>query len=200
MNKIGLPEWVVKLAYKFVDVEKNSPVVDERVLEYSFAISKIAKMEPGNLLDIGCVARVNLIPAVACELGWKVWGIDIRDYNYEHPNFLFLKGDILELPLPLSSFNLVTCISTLEHLGVKGRYGITDSKLSADQETITKIKFLLKPKGRLVLTVPCGEEFKENSLGRVYPKNYLEKGLRWGFMRISESSIVGNLAMLELSK
>ena len=197
MDRVGLPEWLVKLAYKFVDVEKNSPTVDERVLEYSFAISKIAQMKPGNLLDVGCVARMNLIPAVACELGWKVQGIDIRNYNFEHPNFTFMKGSILGPLLRKDTFDVITCISTLEHIGIKGRYGEKCIPWG-DRSTFNRVRELLQDKGAFLVTLPFGKEYQVTSLNRIYDRDNLDwlcKG--W---KVVDEKYVGNLAMLELQK
>ena len=198
MNKIGLPDWAVKLAYKFLDVEKYSPTVDERVLEYSFAICKLVKIKPGNLLDVGCVARVNLIPAVACELGWKVWGIDIRDYNYKHPNFTFVKGSILDNKFPLKFFEAVTTISTIEHIGIKGRYGLTKSLNLGDLDALSKVRDILKKEGKLILTVPFSNTYKVGTLGRTYDMEHLDNLCRrW---KVLDKRVINSLAMLELQK
>ena len=198
MGKIGLPEWAVRLVYKFVDAEKYSPTVDERVLEYSFAIGKLVKLDPGNLLDIGCVARMNLIPAVACELGWKVWGIDVRDYNFKHPNFTFVKGGILDNKFPLNTFNAVTAISTIEHIGTKGRYGLTKAVPEGDLSTFSRVRDVLKEGGKLIVTVPVNSSYKQGALGRTYDEKHLAQlYVKW---KILDKRITGKLAMLELQK
>ena len=198
MNRIGLPKWGVDLAYKFIDVEKNSPIVDERTLEYAFILAKIAKLEPGKLLDIGCTARVNLVPAFACNLHWKVTGLDIRDYNFDHDNFIFLKEDLLECSLPSNSFDLITAVSSIEHIGIKNRYGITKSIQSGDAIAIRNIRNLLKAGGRFLLTIPFGLENKTSNLGRVYTRSALFNLIReW---KIKEFTAINKVAMLELEK
>ena len=198
MSRIGLPEWAVRLAYKFLDVEKHSPTVDERVLEYSYAIVKLSKLEPGNLLDVGCVARMNLIPVVACELGWKVWGIDIRPYYYTHPNFTFVKGSILSSKFPVKFFDAITAISTIEHIGIRGRYGLSENVVVGDLDTFNQVRGVLKKGGRFILTVPFGGAYRVNTLGRTYDWSRLEELCkRW---KTIDKRIVGNLAMLELEK
>ena len=198
MDKMGLPRWVVRLAYRLVDVEKYSPTTDERVLEYSFAIGKLSRMEPGNLLDVGCVARMNLVPAVACELGWKVWGIDIRNYNFSHPNFTFTKGNILDNLFPLKFFDAITAISTIEHIGIKGRYGLSENIVMGDMSTFNEIRDILKKEGKLIATVPFGNTYKISTLGRTYD----EEHLKWFCRRwtVLEKRVGSNLAMLELEK
>ena len=123
--KLKLAPWVLRLAYKLIDVESlgESSVLDGRTIEYGFALSHLVKLPVGTLLDVGCTARVNPVVSTMCELGWKVEGIDLRDYNYKHPNFTFLKVDINHLSA-VGQFDVVTAISTLEHIGIGGRYGI----------------------------------------------------------------------------
>jgi len=177
MIKIGLPNWVLDLAYKFVDVEKNSPTVDERTYEYAFAASKLLGLPVGTkLLDVGCVARTNFIPALACELGFDVWGIDIRPYWFEHPNFTFIQGDITEEKKGPGFFDIVTAISTLEHIGIKGRYGIAQQNLGRDRLAIKAIYQLLREEGSLVLTVPfhVSNDNKVSSLGKIYGAKTLQ--------------------------
>jgi len=196
--KIGIPESLIKLAYRFVDVEKYSLTLDERTLEYSFAISKLCKLTPGNLLDIGCSARVNLIPSTFCELGWKVWGIDLRDYNFRHNNFTFIKDSILSYPFPTESFDAITAVSTIEHIGVKGRYGIKERVTWADKSTFNMVRRLLKPSGKFILTVPYGDVYKETPLNKVYDmENLLWLCRNWN---IKELRTTETLALVELVK
>ncbi|KKN23699.1 hypothetical protein LCGC14_0902240 [marine sediment metagenome] len=181
MKKIGLPNWVLDLAYKFVDVEKNSPTVDERTYEYAFAASKLLGLPVGTkLLDVGCVARTNFIPALACELDFDVWGIDIRPYWFEHPNFTFIQGDITDPRLVPHNMDIVTAISTIEHIGIKGRYGVTKKRLGSDWTAIRSIYGILRQGGSLVLTVPTHlrHEDKISSLGKTYGTRTINSMLR----------------------
>lgn len=180
MKKIGLPSWLLGLAYRFVDIEASSPIIEGRTIEYGFALSKLVKLKPGNLLDIGCVARMNPIPSAFCELGWKVHGIDVRDCKYAHPDFSFHKGDITNTPYPDDFFNAITCISTLEHIGIKGRYGVTVEINLADMLAAREMTRILKDNGTLIVTVPFNYKGGLSSTERIYNNSRLEwifKGL-----------------------
>lgn len=159
--KIKLSPWVLKLAYNLIDVESlgESSVFEQRTLEYGYAISKLCNLTPSKLLDVGCTARINPIPSTFCELGWRVVGLDIRDYTYTNENFTLIKDSILTNTLTLNNYDAITCISTLEHLGLK-RYGGKEVK-EADRRAIESISKLLRTNGSLILTVP----YTERSIG-----------------------------------
>ena len=176
--KLKLAPWVLKLAYKVVDVESlgESSVYEGRTLEYGFAISKLAKLTPGKLLDIGCTARINPIPSTFCNLGWEVTGLDIRDYNYAHKNFIFKRESLFEQPTQANlAYDAITCISTLEHLGLR-RYGNELLNRLGDLEALAIISKILKPEGKLILTVPYTKgSIKITNLERIYGSEEIEK-------------------------
>jgi len=77
-----------------------------------------------------------------------------------------VQGDILEMPFEDAFFDAVTCISTLEHLGL-GFYKDPRSDCSADERALREIRRVLKPGGRLVLSVPYGVPH-QNEHQRIY--------------------------------
>ncbi|MBU1173346.1 MAG: class I SAM-dependent methyltransferase [Proteobacteria bacterium] len=196
--KLKLTPGILKLAYKFIDVESlgESSVLDGRTTEYGFALSKLVRLPVGKLLDIGCVTRVNPIVSTMCELGWKVYGMDIRDYRYTHPNFKFVKGDITQKILEDNFFNAITAISTLEHIGVGGRYGIRGEDGLAPTRAMANIKRLLKPGGTLVITLPYRKSPEESTMGRTYTPSMINKLLR--YWNMSNIDIQNGLILLDL--
>lgn len=160
MLKLPLPENLVRFAYKFIDLEASSATaeIDMRTHEYGFVMSRLAILSQakpkGALIDIGCTARVNPIPAFMCDLGWWVIGLDIREYQYQHPLFVYMKTDIVTMPIADIQADAIVLLSTLEHLGMAGRYGIKDNLNPADKMAIDNCYSLLKPDGVLLLTVP----------------------------------------------
>jgi len=166
--RIKLAPWMLKLAYKIVDIESlgEASVFEGRTLEYGYTISKLAKLTPGLLLDIGCTARINPIPSTFCGLGWKVIGLDTRDYNFAHSNFTFKKESIIDQERT-PTYDAITCVSTLEHIGLK-RYGLKEDAMG-DITAFDRIENLLKPGGILILTVPYTKgKMYSTSLERVY--------------------------------
>jgi 2-polyprenyl-3-methyl-5-hydroxy-6-metoxy-1,4-benzoquinol methylase len=87
LAKLKLSSRLVRLAYTLVDVEASGTAAapSPRIVEYAFVIQKLASLTPGRVLDVGCAARVNYLPAALASLGWQVTGIDIRPFEFEYP-------------------------------------------------------------------------------------------------------------------
>jgi len=57
--------------------------------------------------------------------------------------------DILKVDLPAKHFDLVINWSTVEHVGLAGRYGVTKSRPDGDLEAMARLRDLMKPGGGL---------------------------------------------------
>jgi len=121
----------------------------DRYIEYPFVLKNIPK-PPCRILDVGCTG--SMFPLLLKALDYDVMGVDIRKYPMKE--FPFHKYDICGSQLPNSYFNIVTAISTIEHIGLTGRYGV---KGGSDVRAMEEIHRILKPNGKLVMTVPYGE-------------------------------------------
>lgn len=126
--------------------------VDERFIEYPFVYSAIGLDAKVRILDVGCCGS-NLPIALAC-LGHEVYGIDTRDYLLKHPNFSFVQGDTLRCSFRDGSFDIVTAISTIEHIGL-GRWN-DPICTEGDKKAIKEIARILKVGGKAIIAVPFG--------------------------------------------
>ena len=179
--KLKLSPRVIKFAYRFFDVEASAETAppDGRIIEYSFIIQKLAQAPRGKVLDVGCTARLNYLPAAFASLGWQVWGIDLRTFKFRHPNFHFVPGEIWNTDFPDNFFDAVYAVSTIEHLGLSGRYGITKEDAEGDVRAVREIARILRPGGVLLCTVPYGKEARViKYLQRIYNKSSLERLFR----------------------
>lgn len=146
--------------------------LNERIIEIPFAIDALAGMpKTSKVLDLGCMESV--LPLFLAGLGFQVTGFDFRQYPYQVPNFKFLQGSILDLPFEKGFFDAVTCVSTIEHIGI-GFYSDPKDNLSADIKGMLEIKRVLKPGGLLILTVPFGKALM-NKQQRIYDQQGLDK-------------------------
>ena len=154
--RLKLTPKLIRLAYRLVDVEASaeSAVPDERMLEYAYIGEKLATAPAGRALDVGCTARLNSIPAFLTGLGWEVWGIDTREYKFRHPGFHMVVGDIRNTEFPDSFFDVVCAVSTIEHIGFAGRYGVDREDTEGDSHAINEIARVLRPGGTLLCTIP----------------------------------------------
>lgn len=114
----------------------------ERPIEYSFALGRIAAIYPRSVLDVG--TGKTAWPHMLSSCGFQVTAIDNRtDYwknGYWNRHWHVLDDNILNPKLG-RTFDLITCISVLEHI--------------ADHNIAMKnMMNLLNPGGHLILTGP----------------------------------------------
>lgn len=125
--------------------------VNERIVEIPFIFSAIEHdNKPNKILDFGC-AR-SWISLSLASLGHEVYGIDLRDFPFQHQNFIFQKMNILDFEI--RNFDFIISLSTLEHVGL-GAYGEKYDQ-QAFAKVVNKIHWLIKPDGRFILTLPVG--------------------------------------------
>jgi len=74
----------------------------------------------------------------------------------------------MKLALPKEHFDLIINCSTVEHVGLVGRYGVTESRPNGDLEAMARLRELMKPGGVMLLTIPVGQDAVFEPLCRVY--------------------------------
>ena len=152
--------------------------INERILEIPFVATSLGDLPAGSrVIDLGC--SESMMPMILLAMGFKVTGVDCREYPYDMPHFHFDRADILELPYADSSFDAATCISTVEHIGL-GHYNDPLHETGADGKAMEQVRRILKPGGRLIFSVPFGKAF-QGALQRVYDQPRLDailKGFR----------------------
>ena len=134
-------------------LNQKSVELSERVIEYSFALRCLWRTSPRTVLDVG--SGYSPWPALLRYCGCVVTAIDSAEGYWGSPVFnrhFYIINDDITKPNLSGSFDLITCISTLEHIpnhqdAVRGMFG------------------LLKPGGHLVLTFPYNES---RYVGNVY--------------------------------
>jgi SAM-dependent methyltransferase len=107
---------------------------------------------------------------LAARKGWETLALDQQAVSdpYVHSGLKFIQGDILEANLPAGHFDVVINCSTVEHVGLAGRYGATKHRLDGDLEAMVRLKDLLKPGAIMLLTVPVGRDHVYLPLHRIY--------------------------------
>ena len=142
-------------------------LLGDRCIEWSWVASKMP-LGPGQALDFG--PGGSYLGLIAAQRGFNVTAVDLESprWPYLHPHLRFVQGDILKLPLPEEHFDLVVNCSTVEHVGISGRYGVTESCPDGDFEAMARLKELMKPGGVMLLTIPVGRDKVFVPLHRVY--------------------------------
>ncbi len=141
-------------------------------LECEFATEQIARITPGEILDIGSY-RQWLIGVMS---HFHVHTLDVRERASSLSNETILTEDIASYD-GLKKFDLVTSLSSIEHIGL-GRYG--DSvDFDGDKKAIEKIANLLRQDGNFVFSVPMtrGEPCVAYNSHRIYSYEMIKSRL-----------------------
>ena len=125
----------------------------ERTWEYPWVLKTVGSVGGSRLLDVGC-GTVSVLPLWLSGLGYEVWGCDLRPTDREIAEVHFVQDDIVTTKaIPNGEFDIVTCISVIEHVGLR-RYPGEKGK---DVEFLASLERFLAPSGRLLLTLPFGK-------------------------------------------
>ena len=146
-------------------------VFSERILENPLVIRHLPEKK-SVVLDVG--SRYSQVPLEMAALGHKVYTLDIEDYAFKHKNLTFVKEDIRKTTFKDNFFDVVTIISTLEHVGMgETSYGDLEER-NGDITAMNEISRILKPNGIVIITIPFGKA-KFLPFMRVYDKKRLAK-------------------------
>ena len=139
----------------------------DREVEWTFIGSNMP-CGPGEALDFGCAS--GYLSLLAARKGFCVTAIDLMDqiFPWIEPNVRFLQTDALQIAMPRNHFDLIINCSSVEHVGLAGRYGISQGAADGDLQVMQRFLELLKPGGTLLATVPCGRDLVAASWHRVY--------------------------------
>lgn len=143
--------------------EKFGLLFDERVVEYPWILSQIYKKLPSRLLDVGPVLNYDFcvedIKKTLPEMEITMLSITPDARCYYDRSISYLISDIRYSGIRDGHFDCITCISTLEHIGMDNtKYGAKkefrkDDYIVAVQEMLR----ILAPGGSLLITVPFGK-------------------------------------------
>lgn len=152
VNLVRVPLYILnKRVYLHQETSFN-----ERPVEYRFVFDHIARSAPSSVLDVG--TGTTALPALIRNCGISVTALDnVRDYwprGMFNQHWFVIDRDILDPKLD-RAFDLITCISVLEHI-------------KDFEKAVKEMANLLNPEGVLVLSFPyCENTYIEN----VYLRN-----------------------------
>jgi Caenorhabditis protein of unknown function, DUF268 len=129
---------------------------------------------PGTTLDFG--ADVGFLSLAAAQRGHDVVALDRMPsaLEYRHPRVTSVQGDILERPLGGRRFDQIINCSSVEHVGLAGRYGSFDDP-SGDLKAMAIMRDLLSAGGRMIMTIPVGRDLVCEPLHRIYGQERLPR-------------------------
>ncbi len=145
----------------------------DRWVEWSFCMARLAD-GPGTTLDFG--ADIGFLSLAAAQRGHDVVALDREDVRpeYTHPRVEYLHADVLARPLGDRRFDQIVNCSSVEHVGLPGRYGSGDEP-DGDLEAMAVLAAALADDGRHILTVPVGRDGVFPPYHRVYGETRLAR-------------------------
>lgn len=169
-----LAAWVPPALLGALVKESVPNLSGDRDIEWSWVLANMPD-GPGEALDFG--PGTSFLGLTAVQRGFNVTAIDLEPahWYYVHKRLHFIQGDILDVALPSKHFDLVINCSTVEHVGLAGRYGTTENKPDGDLEAMRCIRNLMKPGGIMLLTIPAGQDAIYPPWHRVYGNERLPK-------------------------
>jgi SAM-dependent methyltransferase len=146
----------------------------DRDLEWAWCLAYVPD-SPALVLDFG--AGNGLLSAGAALRGHRVVAVDLEPcaFQFELDNVDYRQGDFNEMEFEPQSFEYILNCSTVEHVGLPGRYSGSREDPDADLRAMTKLAGLLKPTGEMALTIPVGRDAVFSPFHRVYGPERLER-------------------------
>jgi hypothetical protein len=144
----------------------GATLIGDRSIEWSFCLARLAD-GPGTTLDFG--ADVGFLSLAAAQRQHDVVALDRMPaaLEYRHPRVTALQADILDRPLEGRRFDQIVNCSSVEHVGLAGRYGSFEDA-SGDLKAMAIMRDLLDPEGRMIVTIPVGRDLVCAALHRIY--------------------------------
>lgn len=165
--------------------------LDERIIEYPWVLSRLPQGKNIEILDAGSTLNFKEILEFPSLKNKKVTIVNLNpeDECFWQDGVSYVLADIRNLPFKNNYFNYITCISTLEHVGMDNFLYTKNSKYKEKkifdfEKAILEMKRVLKNEGKLFITVPFGkyqnfgqfQQFDSGLVGRILeifqPKNY----------------------------
>jgi len=136
------PQWISKREFESQVFTR----FNERPIEFGFVFRKFQEIYPRKVLDVG--TGTTALPHLMSNCGFLVTAIDnVHDYwpsGMLNRHYHVIDDDITDSRLK-ETFDLITCISVLEHIE------------QADQ-AVQNMFSLLNPNGHLLMTFPYNEK------------------------------------------
>lgn len=178
---------------------------DERVVEYPYFVHWLLQQEQGlDLLDVGFVLNNKLVSNTLLERCGRVWLCNvIREPEIFVCNPVTYLEATLEQACPGGEkFPLVTCLSTIEHIGYdNSQYGsaepgkYTQPALEPLVESLQKLAALLAPGGNLLVSVPFGyrETLVHPGTGKIVSQVFDFAALQQGVARLGQAGVTAEI-------
>ncbi len=162
----------------------------DRDVEWAWIGSRMP-LKPRRVLDLG--PATSSTPLVASYGAEEVVCFDLtpEPTTFDAPNIRYVEGDILKNPIPSPPYDTIVNCSTIEHVGLSGRYGNSDEQ-DGDLRAMKLLREAMAgPDSLMILTIPVGRDGVYPPYHRVYGRERLPR-LMDGFV-LEESAFFAKL-------
>ena len=161
-----------KKIYRKVTGKSTPNLLGDRAIEFAFINSQLP-LKGRNILDFG--SGGSPLSLTAYLKGHKVTAIDLLPFQYKYKiNMQFVQDDILTTnKLKENYFDTIINCSSIEHIGLSGRYGVINNISDGDIYAMAQLRKLLKKNGLMLMTIPMGKDKTINGMHRIYGKKRL---------------------------
>lgn len=137
----------------------------DRGVEYGWCMRHMGRNLRGHTaLDLGSAGHLTL-STEAWSRGYDVTALDCQPFGAP-PCIRTVVDDMRTYQD--APYDLIINCSTVEHVGLSGRYGVTDDDTYGDLKAMANLRTLLKLDGKMLLTIPVGRDKTHKPMHRVY--------------------------------
>lgn len=148
----------------------------------AWAARVVARTKPEKHVDIASALKFPTIVSAFVPVEYY----DYRPAELHLSNLQSKPGDLLRLPFPDNSVASLSCMHTIEHVGL-GRYG-DPIDYDGDLKAIAELKRVLAPGGTLIFVAPVGRPRIQYNAHRIY--SYEQIISAFAGLRLTEFSLV----------
>ena len=141
---------------------KTTPFDQHYTYHPAWAARILAKTKPAEHTDISSILSFSTIVSAFVPVTFY----DYRPADLSLSNFKSDFADLKNLPFSDNSIESLSCMHTIEHIGL-GRYG-DELDVDGDLKAIKEIKRVLKSGGQLLFVTPVGKPRVEFNAHRIY--------------------------------
>jgi hypothetical protein len=116
--------------------------------------------------------HASQITKIVAHRGYNLYGSDLHELKWTHPNFHYIRGNFLDVQLDEHSFNAGYAVQVISHIGMQyfQKRGNEPYDERADFRVWSKISKLLKPNGVFITGMPFAEKYT-TYIPKILPRN-----------------------------
>lgn len=142
---------IERLSLSGAALENVGDGCSERVVEVPWVIGKVNELNPSRMLDVGAAFAPMIYKWLLVRQAPTIETVDLADATV--PGLQNHVADIRDLPFADGTFDLATCVSTLEHIGMDNSQYSIESGGAGDVQALKELGRVAR---RVLVTTPCG--------------------------------------------